>query len=272
MRDKSATATKLLDELTLLVSQAAAAILQIRGPALAAREKADRSPVTNADEAAEAILLEGLARILPGIAVVSEEAAARGASPTPANVFVLVDPLDGTREMLAGRDEFTVNVAIVRDGRPTTGVIAAPALDLVWRGIVGSGAERLQLKPGAAPEMARERRAIRSRAKPSGGLRAVVSRSHGDAATENWLAQWPGAERIACGSSLKFCRLAEGSADVYPRLGPTSEWDIAAGDALLTAAGGVVLTPQGAALDYGHAERNFRIPAFIAWGDPAGVI
>lgn len=266
------TAPKLVDELTLLASKAAAAIMRLRGAALAARRKSDLSPVTDADEAAESVILEGLSDILPGIPVLSEEASARGLPPQPGPVFILVDPLDGTRELLAGRDEFTVNLAIVADGRPVTGVIAAPALDLVWRGARGRFAQRLLLAPGTAPGAARECRAIRPRVKPAADLRIMVSRSHADAATESFVAQWPGAQRIACGSSLKFCRLAEGSADLYPRLGPTCEWDVAAGDALLTAAGGAVRSPDGVPLPYGRAERSFRIPAFIAWGDPAQAV
>ena len=187
----------LLDELTTIVSAAAAAILAARAGALDARTKADLSPVTAADEAAEAVILDGLARVLPGVAVVSEEAAT---STPPARLpgsFVLVDPLDGTRELLAGRDEFTVNVAVVIGGRPRLGIVAAPAQGVLWRGREGQGAERLHLSPGAPASAARECSAIRTRAFPRAGLVAVVSRSHLDQQTDAVLARLPVAGRLA---------------------------------------------------------------------------
>ena len=259
----------LLDELTTIVSAAAEAILAARARALDARTKADRSPVTAADEAAEAVILEGLARVLPGAAVVSEEAASRECPACVPDSFVLVDPLDGTRELIAGRDEFTVNVAIVSGGRPRLGIVAAPAQGVLWRGVEGQGAERLHLSPGAPASAVRERRAIRTRPPPRAGLTAVVSRSHLDSETEAFLARLPITGRLTSGSAVKFCQVAEGAADVYPRLSTTCEWDVAAGHAVLTAAGGVLTAPGGEALSYGQIARNFRVPAFVAWGDPA---
>jgi 3'(2'), 5'-bisphosphate nucleotidase len=225
--------------------------------------------VTVCDEAAEAAILSGLARVLPGVAVVSEEAASGAPPSSLPDSFVLVDPLDGTRELIAGRDEFTVNVAIVRGGRPRLGIVAAPAQGVVWRGSEGGGAERLQLAPGVPASAARERSAIRTRPAPRAGLVAVVSRSHLDAETEAFLARLPIAGRLTSGSAVKFCQVAEGAADVYPRLSTTCEWDVAAGHAVLAAAGGVLTAPGGAALSYGQIGRNFRVPAFVAWGDPA---
>jgi 3'(2'), 5'-bisphosphate nucleotidase len=257
---------RLLDELTAIVSRAAAAILSIAPGALAPRKKADLSPLTAADEASEAVILAALNELLPGVPVVSEEAAGRAAPGPLGAQFILVDPLDGTRELLAGRDEFTANIAIVSEGQPLLGVVSAPARGLLWRGIVGAGAERLALAPGQPPQSARERRAIHTRARPAHGLVAVVSRSHLDPATEAYLARRNIAQRNACGSSLKFCLLAQGSADLYPRLSPTSEWDVAAGHAVLAAAGGAVTRPDGSPLTYGHP--GFRIPAFVAVGDP----
>jgi 3'(2'), 5'-bisphosphate nucleotidase len=268
-RDLTAEDGRLLDELTSIVSAAAAAILAARARALDVRLKADRSPVTAADHAAEAVILEGLARVLPGVSVVSEEAASRTLPAGLPETFVLVDPLDGTREFVAGRDEFTVNVAVVSGGHPRLGIVAAPAQGALWRGIERRGAERLRLAPGAPAGAARERAAIRTRSPSRAGLVAVVSRSHLDAETEAFLARLPIAERLASGSAIKFCQLAEGAADVYPRLSTTCEWDVAAGHALLAAAGGVVTTPEAAALTYGQIASNFRIPAFVAWGDPA---
>lgn len=256
--------------LTTIVSRAAGAIVAIAPAAAAARQKSDLSPVTAADEAAEAVILEGLAEVAPGLAVVSEEAAAQGHVPAIGADFILVDPLDGTREFLAGRDEFTVNLAIIADGVPAIGLVAAPALGLVWRGVVGRFAERLRLAPGAPASEAREITVLRTRAEPADGLVAAVSRSHLDAGTAAFLKSLPVTAEIVCGSSVKFCRIAEGVADIYPRLGPTCEWDIAAGHAVLAAAGGVVTTPEGAPLRYGHAADGFRVPGFVAWGDPTG--
>ena len=260
---------RLLDELTTIVSAAAAAILAVRVGSLAPRTKSDRTPVTAADEAAEAVILEALGRLLPGMCIVSEEAAGRACPDRLPDSFVLVDPLDGTRELVAGRDEFTINIAIVRGGCPRLGIVAAPAQGLLWRGIEGRGAERLRLSPGAPASAAQARNAIRTRRAPDTGLVAAVSRSHLDPRTEALLARLPVADRHACGSAVKFCQLAEGSADVYPRLSPTCEWDVAAGHAVLAAAGGLVTTAAGTPLSYGRVAESFRVPAFIAWGDPS---
>jgi 3'(2'), 5'-bisphosphate nucleotidase len=250
---------ELADALTDLVARAGDAILAVAPTALRTRLKADQSPVTAADEAADAVIAEGLARLLPGLAVVSEESGAR-AGPL-GETFALVDPLDGTKEFVAGHDEYTVNLAIVADGSPIAGFIAAPALGLLFRGIVGRGAERLA-RDAAAPV------AIRCRPAPAGALTATVSRSHLDPATSAFLDTLGVAARMTCGSALKFCRVAEGAADVYPRLSPTSEWDTAAGHAIVVAAGGVVTTPAGAPLRYGAWRQGFAVPGFIARGDP----
>jgi 3'(2'), 5'-bisphosphate nucleotidase len=253
-----------------LVSRAAAAILAFDRTKIGWHEKSDRSPVTAADEAANAVISEGLSRLLPGVPIISEE---RRETPSLAGIagFVLVDPLDGTREFLAGRDEFTVNVAVISGGRPTVGIIAAPALGLVWRGAVGRGAERLRLAAGAAPQQASEVCTVQTRPRPTDGLVALVSRSHFDARSDAFLKRLPLATQTPCGSSLKFARIAEGSADVYARLAQTCEWDVAAGHAILTAAGGVVAAPDRTELTYGHAP-DFHVPGFIAWGDPCAAI
>ena len=262
----------LLPALSRIAEQAGREILRHYHPGIEVRLKGDRTPVTAADEAAEAIILPALAEVARDIPTVAEEAASRGGLPEidRAERFFLVDPLDGTRELLAGRDEFTVNVAIVSGGRPRLGIVAAPALGLLWRGIEGIGAERLMLVPGSKAGAARERTAIRTRACPRSGLIAAVSRSHLDPQTTAWLAQLPDAQRLACGSAVKFCQIAEGLADVYPRLWTTCEWDVAAGHAVLAAAGGMLVGPEeGGALTYGGIEAGFRIPAFVAWGDPS---
>jgi 3'(2'), 5'-bisphosphate nucleotidase len=260
--------TALIDGLTDLVSEAAAAILAIGASALATRTKADQSPVTAADEASDAAIAKGLSRLLPGVSVISEEKLPR---PSLAGVasFALVDPLDGTKEFLAGNGEYTVNVALVVDGVPAAGFIAAPARGIIYRGVVGSGAERLALSPGARVGRAAEIRAIRTRRWPAEGLVATVSRSHLEPATELLLRRLPVNTRLPCGSALKFCAIADGTADIYPRLSPTSEWDVAAGHAIITAAGGVVTGPDGLSLSYGRPAAKFRVPAFVAWGDAA---
>jgi 3'(2'), 5'-bisphosphate nucleotidase len=257
-----------LDALTLLASRAADAIMRERGSGLATRYKADKSPVTRADEAAEDVILDGLARAFPHLAVVSEESGLSVSGPIGPHFF-LVDPLDGTRELIAGREEFTVNIALLHNGEPAAGVIAAPALGLVWRGHVGRGAERMTLAPGAAPSAATDRARIHARAWSRSNPVAAVSRSHLEAGTRAYLSRWPGIAEHASGSSIKFCRLAEGAADIYPRLSATRDWDIAAGHAILRAAGGEVLDPDGSALRYGGIGQGFRVPGFIAWGDPA---
>jgi 3'(2'), 5'-bisphosphate nucleotidase len=258
-------AVRLLDALTAVASEAAAAILAARNPAMAVKIKDDASPVTAADEAAQAVIMAGLKRHLPDWPVVSEEAEHSGLKPGPR--FVLVDPLDGTKEFISGRDDFTVNIALVAGGEPRLGVVGAPAMGMIWRGIVGGPAERLRLAPGSAPDAATERVAIRARAVPADGLTAAVSRSHLDPVTVEFLGRLPVKDQVGAGSAIKFCRIAEGSADVYPRFGTTCEWDIAAGHAVVGAAGGVMTGPDGAPLSYGHGERDFRVPGFIAWGD-----
>jgi 3'(2'), 5'-bisphosphate nucleotidase len=261
--------TALLDALTDIASQAASAIMRVRAKGVIARTKSDSSPVTEADDAAEAIILDELARVMPGMAVVSEEAASRTEIIEVSDPFILVDPLDGTREFIESRDEFTVNIAIVANGRPVVGIVGAPALNTIWRGIVGKGSERLQLPPGATTKNATDRTALHAHAHAHGGgtWRAMMSRSHHDPATDDWLRRFSSVERLDCGSSIKFCRIAEGRADIYPRLGRTSEWDIAAGDAVLSAAGGVVLTPDGEPLRYGQIARHLKVPSFIAWSN-----
>jgi 3'(2'), 5'-bisphosphate nucleotidase len=255
-----------LEDLTDVVSRAAAAILAIDRSKMEWRAKPDRSPVSAADEAANAIIVQDLAHLLPGVPIVSEEQEARPSALEAG--FVLVDPLDGTREFLAGREEFTVNVAIISQGRPAVGIIAAPALGLVWRGVVGQGAERLHLAAGAAPCRASGRSAIHTRRRPAAGFDAMVSRSHFDEETDAFLQRLPLVARTPCGSSLKLARIAEGSADLYARLARTCEWDVAAGHAILAAAGGIVTAPDGTELVYGHAP-DFHVPGFIAWGDPS---
>lgn len=255
-------AARLIGELTAIVARACALILAT-SPERGHKLKADQSPVTMADEVSEAAILKGLAQLLPDVPVVSEEMSAHQAPPKLDGSFILVDPLDGTREFLAGRDEYTVNVAIVTRARPIAGIIAAPKQHKVWRGIAGHGAERLRMVANGADQP----QSIRTRRWPAERGVAVLSRSHLDPATEAFVAKLGPVMRDESGSAIKFCRIAEGAADVYPRLGTTCEWDVAAGHAVVTAAGGEVTNPQGAPLKFGNVGGNFRIPAFVAWGD-----
>jgi 3'(2'), 5'-bisphosphate nucleotidase len=259
-------AALLLQPLTDLVIQASAAILAVDREAMKVDGKQDGSPVTEADLAADRIIGEGLARLAPGIPAVSEERV-HLATPPYRGSFFLIDPLDGTKEYVAGRNEFTVNLALVTDGSPLLGIIAAPALGLIWRGLVGCGAERL----GATGDSGGPAEPIHTRHIAPAGAPwvAAVSRSHGDARTEAFIDGRPGAVRLKLGSAVKFGRLAEGEADIYPRLAPTCEWDIAAGHAIVTAAGGKVTDGGGASLRFGGGRKDFIVPEFIAWGDSA---
>jgi 3'(2'), 5'-bisphosphate nucleotidase len=250
----------LMEELTAIAARAAAAIRQCGTASL--RQKADGSPVTAADQAAEAVILQDLKRLAPDIPIVSEEGSAedQAHSGTPRGAtYFLVDPLDGTRDFIAGRDEFTVNIALINLGTPLIGIIAAPATDLAWRGIVGRGAERMTLTDQSG------RTAIRTRPRSARPV-IMISRSHLDPDTKAYLAGVVQASSVSCGSSIKFCRVAEGSADLYPRLAPTHDWDVAAGHALVLAAGGEVRAADGSPLVYGTPKR--LIPDFIARGDP----
>lgn len=250
---------------TKLAIQASVAILRVDFRNAGTRRKADNSPVTEADEAAQAIILEGLTRAVPGIPVVSEEAACDWKGEAPRE-FILVDPLDGTAEFVAGRLEYTVNIALVRDGTPAVGVVAAPALGLVWRGAAGH-AERLRFSLGDAANRIRRASPIHTRSWPEEPA-AAISRTHYDPDSAEFIARIGPVKPVAFGSALKFCRLAEGAIDVYPRLAPTHEWDVAAGYAVVVAAGGKIVATNGGALPFGRVREGFRLPGFVAWGDP----
>lgn len=261
-----AAALPLLEPLTELVVQASAAILDVARHTIAAEDKHDGSPVTQADLAADHIIVDGLQRLMPAIPVVSEERVDRSTGPYLASFFI-VDPLDGTREFVNHSGEYTVNIALMEDGRPIAGVVHAPALAEVHAGRVGLGAAHGRIAADGTIAWT----PIAVRPAPRSGLAVLASRSHCSAETEELLARLPVADRIAAGSSLKFCRLAEGAADFYPRLGRTMEWDTAAGDAVLTSAGGLVVTLDGRPLAYGKRGRpedaDFANPWFLALGD-----
>jgi 3'(2'), 5'-bisphosphate nucleotidase len=261
-RDRAAG---LMEPLTDLVIRAGAAILAVNRQVMKIDGKADGSPVTEADMAADRIIGEGLARLVPDIPALSEERAHLAKSTYHGSMF-LIDPLDGTKEFVAGRGEFTVNLALVMNGAPLLGIVGAPALGLIWRGLVGRGAERLTIDAMAV----RAAEPVHVRPTPPRGQPWIVavSRSHGDSRTEAFIAQRPGATRLTVGSAVKFGRLAEGAADIYPRLSPTCEWDVAAGHAIVSAAGGRVTDGLGQDLRFGTGRKDFIVPEFIAWGDP----
>ncbi len=256
---------RLVPALASLMSEAGARILDLAAKGLRGRSKSDASVVTDADEAAEAILRAGIERILPGVPIVAEEAVAHGQTMAAPDTFFLVDPLDGTREILAGGSDFTVNVALISAQTPVLGLVYAPAEGILYAGGEGQ-ALRAELPAGNRFAEA-DTRPIRARPRPE-RLVAAVSRSHLDPASEAFLAGLPVERRIQLGSAIKFCRLAEGTADVYPRLSPVQEWDAAAGHALLVAAGGSVAAPDGGPLLYGRPEKGWRIDGFVAWGAP----
>lgn len=255
----------LVAALATTVLRAGEVILAIYRDGFSVATKPDSSPVTAADEQAEAVILADLARLLPGVPVVAEEATARGEAPSVlGETFLLVDPLDGTREFVARNGEFTVNVALIAGGRPILGLVYAPVGGEIFVGVAGAGARAGRRGgDGTVPW-----RPIAVREPPAAGVTAMVSRSHAGAETEALLARLPIAERSAAGSSLKFCRIAAGAADLYPRLGPTMGWDTAAGEAVLAAAGGGVTDLSGRPLGYGRdPETGFSNPWFLAFGD-----
>ena len=257
-------AAALIGPLTELVMRAGEAILAVDRATMNSGDKADGSPVTEADLAADRVIAEGLARLFPDVQTLSEERSHLAKLPASSSFF-LIDPLDGTKEFIAGRDEFTVNLALVTQGVPLLGIVGAPALGKIWRGLVGHGAVRLEVRNGRVGAA----QPIHTRTAPRKPPIAAVSRSHADARTDAFIAGLPGAVRHVAGSAIKFCRVAEGQADLYPRLSPTCEWDVAAGHALVTAAGGKVTDASGAPLRFGAGVKDFIVPEFIAWGNPS---
>jgi len=230
-----------------------------------ARVKDDASPVTVADEEAEVLILRRLAQVAPGIPIVAEEEVAAGRVPSIGEKFFLVDPLDGTKEFIKRNGEFTVNIALVEKKRAICGVVLAPAKERMWIGDGANGAFELPAPEGGALDLS-SAKPIHARKGPAGGLIAIASRTHRDSKTDEYLAAYKIADIIAAGSSLKFCLVATGEADLYPRHGRTMEWDTAAGQAVLEAAGGSVKQLSGAPFLYGKAAEGFANPFFVARG------
>lgn len=263
----------LLEGLVISAHAAGKAIWDIYSADFAVTMKADASPVTLADTAAEAIILADLARLAPGVPVVAEEEAAAGRIPSVGRRWFVVDPLDGTKEFVQRRGDFTVNIALIEDGQPTLGVVYAPAKDRLFAGDVSTRiAWTQEVSPDAALTTATPRRPLNVRTPPTTGLVAVASKSHNTPETDAYLAVYRISERVSVGSSLKFCLVAAGEADLYPRLSPTCEWDTGAGHAVLAAAGGKVLALDASPLLYGKP--NFFNPGFLACGplDPVSAL
>ena len=252
--------------LAKIALQAGALIMDVYKTDFSITQKNDASPVTEADERAEALILAELERLAPDIPVLAEEAVAAGKIPEIGDRFFLVDPLDGTKEFVNKRGEFTVNIALVEHGRPVMGVVFAPALDRLFVADSVSSAWQGKAKPGGDVPSISERQQMRIR-KVSGGVKAIASKSHRTPETDAFLEKFDVSEIIAAGSSLKFCLIAAGEADLYPRMGRTMEWDTGAGQAVVEAAGGRVLLEDGSPLLYGKTERGYDNPHFIVYGD-----
>jgi len=259
---------KLADALLPAVLAAGRIEMRHYAAGVAVELKPDASPVTAADREAEAVLLDGIRRAAPGVAVIAEESAALYAAPAPGASFFLVDPLDGTREFASRCGEFTINIGLIVGGAPAFGLIYAPALSALYvtlaprRAVetrIAPDAEGMSLADCALTEM-------RTREPEPDALLALESRSHRTEATEAFLARYRIANVKCAGSSLKFCLIARGEADFYARLGPTREWDTAAGHAVLSAAGGTVTTVDGTPLTYRKLEQSYLNPHFVAWG------
>ncbi|MEM9169321.1 MAG: 3'(2'),5'-bisphosphate nucleotidase CysQ [Pseudomonadota bacterium] len=260
----------LIDVMIDLALAAGAKAAEIYASDFDADVKGDGSPVTQADRLGEEIITRGLQAAAPEIPILAEEAASDGDIPELGARFFLVDPLDGTKEFLKRTGEFTVNIALIEDGVPTQGVVYAPACEKLYYGVAGDGAYLQLIAPGAARADAPAPARITVRPAPTDGRVAVASRSHRSPETEAFLARIGAADFTPAGSSLKFCLVAEGAADVYPRLGRTMEWDTGAAQAVLEAAGGAVFALDGdqeiGPLRYNKKERGYDNPHFVAWG------
>jgi 3'(2'),5'-bisphosphate nucleotidase len=258
----------LLDQLVRIAIDAGAEIMAVyeAGPC-ATETKGDGSPVTEADERAEALILAALAKVAPDVPVVAEEEAAAGRIPECGGSFFLVDPLDGTKEFINRNGEFTVNIALISGDAPVAGVVYAPALGTIWAGAAGAGARMATVTDGKLGAW----KSITVR-ETSGPIDVVASKSHMTQETKDFLERYAVGQLISVGSSLKFCQVAQGLADLYPRLGRTMEWDTAAGDAVLRAAGGMVKAIDGAPMRYGKRSQaddvDFANGWFVASGAP----
>jgi 3'(2'), 5'-bisphosphate nucleotidase len=255
------------DILARIALDAGALIMEIYATDFDVDRKDDSSPVTEADQKAETLILKALTEADPDLPVIAEEAVAAGHIPKHGNRFALVDPLDGTKEFINRSGEFTVNIGIIENGVPVMGVVYAPALNRLFVAESRFSAWQADADPGGAVPDAADRKPLRIRRAPEAGLTAIASKSHRSDETNTFLDTQSVADIISAGSSLKFCLIAAGEADLYPRHGRTMEWDTAAGQAVAEAAGARVTETDGTPLLYGKKERGYDNPYFIVWGD-----
>lgn len=259
------------ETLAKIALDAGALIMEVYAKDFDIATKNDASPVTEADEKAEALILAALSEADPSLPVIAEEAVAAGHVPEHGTRFALVDPLDGTKEFINKRGEFTVNIAIIEHGRPVMGVVFAPALDRLFVAEGPHSAWQATATAGGDVPAAEARTELKIRGASPEGITAIASKSHRTPETDEFLNRYTVSDIISAGSSLKFCVIAAGEADLYPRMGRTMEWDTAAGQAVAEAAGARVLTETGEPLLYGKTERGYDNPHFIVYGDVSPV-
>ncbi len=260
------TLNKLMDPLIKTILEAGRVVMDVYATDFSVYAKDDASPVTEADQRGEDVIAVALANLTPDIPMVGEEAKSEGKCPDiSGGIFWLVDPLDGTKEFIKKGNDFTVNIGLIKDGKPIMGLVLAPALNKIYAGIMGVGAWTASVTKDG--NTLGKRSAISVRKADLANMTIVASKSHRSPELEAWLKHYPSAENISIGSSLKLCLVAEGKADLYPRLGPTCEWDTAAAHAVLVAAGGRVLDNTGLPLGYAKNLSTFLNPWFVCIAD-----
>ncbi|WP_022694277.1 3'(2'),5'-bisphosphate nucleotidase CysQ [Ponticaulis koreensis] len=269
MGDIISPSAELSDKLVKAAIDAGVVIMEVYNAAdgINTDTKSDDSPVTIADQKAEDLILKVLKEVTPTVPVLAEESVAAGNIPDVGEQFYLVDPLDGTKEFIKKGTDFTVNIALILHGRPIMGVVYAPARNHIWVAEGPATAWEADVAPGGDVPAEADRKPLKIRKLPEAGVTAVASKSHRTPETDEFLGKFNVAELVSMGSSLKFCMIAAGEADLYPRLGRTMEWDTGAAHAVISAAGGRVLTLEGIDLTYGKKERGYDNPHFVVYGD-----
>lgn len=262
----SKTHTELAHAFAEICLKAAIPVMEVYAQDFTPEQKEDRSPVTEADKRAEVVILEALKDVIPDVPVLAEESFTAGVRPEVSDRFLLVDPVDGTKEFIKKNGEFTINIALIENGVPVAGCVYAPALERLYVGADGAAAAGAA-KPGDAFD-ASSLSPIKVRDGSSPQKIAVMSRSHADEETRQFAEKQGVTETISAGSSLKFCRVAEGAADLYPRFGPTMEWDTGAGHAVVNGAGGKVTRPDGSPFLYGKVADGYKNGPFVVWAQP----
>ncbi|MCR9129308.1 MAG: 3'(2'),5'-bisphosphate nucleotidase CysQ [Alphaproteobacteria bacterium] len=260
------TNTELAHAFAEICLKAALPVMEVYAQEFTPEQKEDRSPVTEADKRAEVVILEALKDVLPDVPVLAEESFSAGVRPEVSDRFLLVDPVDGTKEFIKKNGEFTINIALIENGVPVAGCVYAPALERLYVGADGAAAAGAA-KPGDDFDAA-SLSPIKVRDGSAPEKIAVMSRSHADEETRKFAEDQGVTETISAGSSLKFCRVAEGAADLYPRFGPTMEWDTGAGHAVVNGAGGKVTRPDGSPFLYGKVDTGYLNGPFVVWAQP----